>query len=176
MPFSARDLVLAHRAKQAGAEYALRIIIEARRRGFGKDAQKPLALAFALIEQESDFKNVFGHDAGAWRPDDGVVTHAAVLELLRSVWLGGASNGVGLPQLTYPPFICRAEQRGGAHIPAHQLSVAFEDLASLIDTYGQDDALERYNAGSPNTPKGIAYRRQVQARIPKWHRILTKGD
>jgi hypothetical protein len=137
MPYSPRDLVLAHRAKQAGAEYALRIIIEARRRGFGKDAQKPLALAFALIESESNFQNEFGHDTGAWRPADGIVTKAAVHELLRRWSHGEPSNGVGLPQLTYPPFIRRAEQRGGAHIPKNQLSVAFEDLASLIDTYGQ---------------------------------------
>ena len=56
LKLKAIDLLYARRAKKAGANYSLRIIMEARRAGI------PLSLAFAIIEQESNFQNVFGHD------------------------------------------------------------------------------------------------------------------
>ena len=57
-----RDLVLARRAKRHGARYSLRIIREARRAGI------PISLAFAIVEQESRFLNVCGHDPGGPHP------------------------------------------------------------------------------------------------------------
>jgi hypothetical protein len=57
-----RDLLLARRAKRAGAAYALRIIWEARAAGL------PISLGFAIVEEESSDRvtragrNVYGHD------------------------------------------------------------------------------------------------------------------
>jgi soluble lytic murein transglycosylase-like protein len=165
--YHARDLWLARRAKRHGAAFALRIVLEARRAGI------PISLAFALVEQESGFRNVFGHDAGAWRPDDGRVTAGAVRELLRRVKAGQPSNGVGLTQLTWPPFIHQAGALGGAHIPKYQLRVGFTHLAGLLRHYHHTStALSAYNAGDPNSRKGKHYAAQVLNRAKKWHFYL----
>ena len=47
---------MAWRARRGGARHTLRIVREARRAGL-----EP-ALAFALVERESGFRNVFGND------------------------------------------------------------------------------------------------------------------
>jgi hypothetical protein len=163
----ARDLQLARRAKQHGAHYSLRIVREARRAGLD------ISLAFALVDQESGFQNVFGHDAGAWRPKNGQVNRANVAELLRHVRAGQPSNGVGLTQLTFPPFIHQANALGGAHLPKYQLRVGFSRLAALIKHYGTRDGLAAYNAGSPHTVLGQRYARSVQHKAALWHRRLS---
>ena len=163
----ARDLQLARRAKKAGAQYSLRIVLEARR------AEIPISLAFALVEQESGFRNVFGHDRQAWRPEDGKVTKATVAHLLETVRQGRPSNGVGLTQLTWPGFIRAANRAGGAHIPKYQLRVGFDHLAKCIHTFGVKRGLSVYNSGSPDNPKGRAYAAQVVAKATRWHGVLT---
>jgi len=163
----ARDLQLARRAKKAGAQYSLRIVLEARRAGI------PISLAFALVEQESGFRNVFGHDSQAWRPADGKVTKSAVRHLLETVARGRPSNGVGLTQLTWPGFIRAADRAGGAHIPKYQLRVGFDHLVKCIQTFGVKRGLSVYNSGSPDNPKGRAYARSVAAKAERWHRVLT---
>jgi hypothetical protein len=161
-----RDLVLAHRAKTAGANYSLRIILEARR------AKLPLSLAFALVEQESHFMNVFGCDHGSILCHEDV-THDRVLQLVHHVInLHGVSNGVGLTQLTWIGFITAAERLGGAHRPKNQLRVGFELLAQLIDAHGTHGGLAAYNAGDPHSAKGIRYAREVLARQARWHDVL----
>jgi hypothetical protein len=163
-----RDLQLARKAKAHGAHYSLRIVYEARRAGL------PISLAFALVEHESGFQNQFGHDRGAWRPADGKVTKSTVAELLRRVRLGGVSNGVGLTQLTYPPFIHRANQLGGAWLPKYQLRVGFEQLASLVKHYGVARGLAAYNAGDPDNPTGRRYALAVLEKQRRWHQRLTR--
>ena len=73
---AARDVRLAAKARRHGARYPLHIIRGARRAGV------PISLAFALFQQESNFRNVFGHDptifAGA-----GKVTKAKYLAYRR---------------------------------------------------------------------------------------------
>jgi soluble lytic murein transglycosylase-like protein len=153
----ARDLLLAHRAKRAGANYNLRIILEARRAGL------PISLAFAVVEQESGFKNIFGCDKGGpfcHHP----VSRTLVQQLLAHVRAGGTSNGVGLTQLTWIGYLNMAERRGGAHIPKNQLSVGFEALAAHIAAHGTQGGLAAYNAG---------YAREVLEKQARWHKILT---
>jgi hypothetical protein len=163
----ARDLQLARRAKAAGARYSLRIVLEARR------AEIPISLAFAIVEQESGFMNIFGNDRQAWRPKGGAVTKAAVAELLRRVAKGEPSNGVGLTQLTWPGFIRAANRMGGAWKPKYQLRVGFDHLAKCIQTFGLKRGLSVYNSGSPDNPKGRRYAQQVAEKAAHWHRVLT---
>src|ERR1044072_2299001 len=103
-----QDLRYAARAKRAGAHHVLKTIQEARK------ARLPLSWAFALVEQESGFRNIFGHDSGSILKGRHV-TKARVADLLRFTVAGGNSNGVGLTQLTWPPLIRKANAAGGGH-------------------------------------------------------------
>lgn len=155
---TARDLLLATRAKRAGARSSLRIIWEARR------ANLPISWAFALCDQETGFRNVFGHDRGsilAGQP----VTKAGVKTLLAHIADGGTSNGVGFTQLTYPPFIRQAEHLGGAHRVKNQLRVGFQVFAQHIDHGRATDAAWHYN-GDPS------YQGLIAAKQKHWHQIL----
>lgn len=158
-----RDLVLARRAKRHGARYSLRIIWEARR------ARIPISLGFALVEQESNFRNVFGHDPGGLFPGQDV-TAGRVKVLLTHVAGGGTSNGVGLTQLTWPPFIRKARDLGGAHKPQYQLRVAFEILGSYLKRYHPRAAYAKYNGTGPAAER---YAGQLAVKAAKWRRILA---
>lgn len=158
-----RDIALARKAKKHGARFALRIIWEARR------ANLPISLGFALVEQESAFRNVFGHDPGGPFPGE-TVTRARVAELLDHVARGGTSNGVGLTQLTWPPLIKEANRQGGAHTPKAQLRVAFGHLAALIAVYGRRDGIRRYNGSGP---RAMQYATSVLAKQRRWHAHLS---
>lgn len=170
MSVKARDLLYARRAKKAGARPSLRIIYEARR------ADVPLSLAFALVHQESEFKNVIGGDLGTPEDEQGKpATHARVQEIIRRARNGGKSNGVGLTQLTWLGYILEAEHLGGAHIEKNQLRVGFHALAQQIRVHGERGGLAAYNAGDPHSRKGQVYARQVEAKQDHWHRVLTGG-
>lgn len=168
--YKPRDLLLARRANKAGAKHSLRIILEARNAGL------PISLAFAVLKQETSFQNIFGHDAGARFSDQRhvVVTNERVKLLLGDVAKGKPSNGVGLPQLTYPPFIKRAAAMpGGAASVKNQLRVAFGDLAHLVHQHGEKDALTIYNAGDAASPAGRRYARSVLEFRDFFHRKLA---
>lgn len=164
-----RDLILAHRARKAGANYSLRIIKEARRAGL-----EPLSLAFAVVDQESTFRNVFGADHGSDPAlHEKPVTEARVKQLLAG--LGRYKpNGVGLPQLTFPPFVRQADAMpGGAALPANQLRVAFPQLAALVHQHGVRGGLSAYNAGDPHSAAGRVYAAKVLAKQMRWHHALA---
>src|SRR4051812_20267077 len=103
-----RDLQLAHRARSHGANYSLRIVREARR------ADIPISLGFALIEQESNFKNVFGHDPTIYT-GAGKVTRAKyrAYKKKRGSRGEGGMQGVGPAQLTWWSTQDDADDRGG---------------------------------------------------------------
>lgn len=170
--YSARDILLAHRAKKAGAKGSLRIILEARRAGL------PISLGFGLVDHETGgcFCNIFGCDHGAILCHK-AVTKARVAELLASVAKGGVSNGVGLTQLTYPPFIKRADAMpGGASKTTNQLRVGFADLAHLVHDHGERDGLAIYNAGRADSSAGRRYARTVLARAAHYHAALAPKE
>lgn len=153
-----RDYLLARRANRHGAKYALRIVWEARR------AHVPISLAFAIVEKESGFKNIVGHDPGG--PHPGVkVTRQVVRDILAS----RTSNGVGLTQLTYKPLIREAEGMGGAHLPKYQLRVGFHELGRLIKSYGLHAGMVHYNGSGP---AALAYANDLAARARRWHHYL----
>lgn len=158
------DLALLRKARSHGARYAWAIIRAARAKGIG------VALGFALVEQESGFKNIFGCDAGGLFCHQDV-TAARVDMLIRSVHAGGTSNGVGLTQLTSIGLIEAAERAGGAHRPRCQLSVGFGYLHDLIAQLGQHNGIGAFNGG-PGNPID-SYADSVEALVRKWQGILN---
>lgn len=159
-----RDMQLALRAKRHGARYALRIIIEARQ------ARIPISLGFALVEQESNFRNVYGHDPTIFA-GHGQVTKSNYAEYRRrrGATGRGGMQGVGPCQLTWWEFQDRADRRGGCWSPRHNIAVGFELLSDLIRVHGKVAGIARYNGSGPPADR---YSRAVRAREHKWHQRL----
>jgi hypothetical protein len=162
---NAHDRELVRRARANGAEHAYRIILEARRAGI------PLSWAFALVEQESGFRNIFGCDWGPrgfpfMPPYCRVpVTKARVEALLRH----GKPNGVGLTQITDFNYVRRAQRTKvarafGAHLPGNQIRVGMQVLKEK--TGGNMGQAWKYNGSRE-------YQAQIKAKQRRWHNILT---
>lgn len=158
----AYSIRLAAKAKRHGANYSLRIILEARR------AKIPISLGFALVEQESGFRNVFGHDptifAGA-----GTVTKAKYLAYKKQ---RGQTRmqGVGPCQLTWWETQDAADKLGGCWKPACNIRQAFTTLAASIKAKGEAAGIAAYNGSGPAAQR---YSLQVRAKAANWHRALT---
>lgn len=135
----------------------------------------PLALACALVEQESGGRNIFGCDHGdvGDRPPycRQPCTEARVDALRASPHM----NGVGLTQLTWWTFVEEAESMGGAHLPKFQCRVGFRLLKGYLDRYPYLEALGAYNAGEANRRSVLGtYAAQVAEKREAWDRRL--GD
>lgn len=138
-----------------------------------KREEVQFALALALVEHESGFRNIFGCDLGPqssapWCHQQ--VTKDRVQALIAHVEGGGTSNGVGLTQLTSIGFIRQAEGEGGAHTAHAQCRIGFRILHGLIQRHGEKVGLGAYNGGegNPNLTYAdavLALRTQWQARI-----------
>lgn len=164
---SARDAKLIARAKRAGVpvRYAPLIIREARA------AKVPLSWAFALVDQETGFRNVFGGDHGRLQNPYRApfyhcrVTKHRVKQLRLWVSAGHASNGVGLTQLTSMGLIIAAENMGGAHKPTYQLREGFRYFRDVTNGDYRNKAWH-YNGAK-------VYQGQIAAKASRWHRILA---
>ena len=143
------DAKIADMIRSRGLDFGPTIIREANRTDF------PIGLALALIDQESDFQNIFGADTGAPFAHQ-EVTKDKVQQLIRHVETGGVSNGVGLTQLTSLDFIKGAEAMGGAHKVENQCRFAFKLMKDLIDRHGYRVGLGAYNGGEGNPQLGYA--------------------
>ena len=153
-----------------GGRHGAQIVAEAKRAGL------PLALACALVEQESGFRNVFGHDAVANpAPKGGAVTRQSYQRYRAHRDRGLGAQGVGLTQLTFPPFQDRADDLGGCWKVSNQLRVGYQVLAGNIAANGVRGGLAAYNAGSPTSPAGLAYAEQVLDRRRRWRQVLAQG-
>lgn len=149
--------MLAAKAKLYGARYPLRILWAA------KDEGVPASWLFALIEQESQFSNIFGCDHGSILCHQ-KVTEERVQQLINYVRAGGPSNGIGFTQLTSLGYIMRAQQLGGAHIPRYQIEVGAQALHEKSG--GNMQQAWRYNGHT-------SYQAVIKAKQQRWHRILT---
>lgn len=159
-----RDIALARTAKKHGANYSLRIIQQARK------SEIPISLGFALIEQESNFKNVFGHDPTASIPNSWKgtkVTKKKYLDYKKHRELGRGMQGVGPAQLTWWAYQDEADRRGGAWVPKHNISFAFDHLASLIKSKGMREGIAAYNGSGPAAQR---YADSVLAKQERWHK------
>jgi hypothetical protein len=153
---------------EAGHQYGPAILATSKREAV------PLALALALVEQESDFINQFGCDLGPrstapWCHQ--LVTRDRVQALIRHVEGGGISNGVGLTQLTTIGLIQQAEAEGGAHRVRPQCRVGFRLLHGLIERHGEVDGIGCYNGGEGNPV--LSYSKSVRALRDKWQASIN---
>lgn len=102
----------------------------------------------ALVEQESAFRFVFGHDVGGPFPGQ-KVTEVRYHELVAHVRAGGTSNGVGYVQATWGPELV---EHPGLWKPKANLRWG----ARFQKGFGFDtDGLNRYN-GDPTGAYGRA--------------------
>lgn len=158
------DRKLIQMVADAGFLFGPVILAESRRQGV------QLAMALALVEQESTFRNIFGCDGGRtiskapWCHQQ--VTRERVQELIAHVQAGGVSNGVGLTQLTSIGLIRQAETLGGAHTAAAQCRVGFGLLHDLIARHGERTGIGAYNGGEGNP--NLGYADAVLARRARW--------
>jgi hypothetical protein len=133
-------------------------------------AKIPRSRGLALIQTESGFANVFGHDptifGGAGHVTE-VNYHAYKRE--RGPHGRGGMQGVGPAQLTYWSIQDEADRRGGCWRPEVNMRVAFDHLRDLCRTHGVPQGLALYNG------QGEAARRYsltVRRRERQWKRVL----
>jgi hypothetical protein len=156
------DAIYYLRARRHGARYAGRIIEEAHREGI------QLSLAFAVCEQETGFRNVFGHDPTIY-VGAGKVTKRKYLAYKRA---RGTTHmqGVGPMQLTWWATQDLADREGGCWRPRMNIRIGLRLLHQNIRQHGERAGIKAYNGTGPAAD---AYARTVLQRKAKWHRILT---
>ncbi len=127
------------------------------------------ALGFAMFEQESDFKVIYGHDAGGLNPGYRVTKEN--YRLFRAHLMetfGSGSNGVGLGQVTYWTYI---RDHRGLWKPKVQVYLATSILADLVHRLGELNGTGAYNGGEGNPNE--SYAREVLERAEKWRSRLA---
>jgi hypothetical protein len=154
-----RDYKLAREAEHYGAKYATRIILECRAHDVA------ISDGFALIEQESEFRNIFGCDYGPNK----VFCHMNVTKHRVDTMLGGyLMNGVGPAQLTARGFVEEAHRDGGAHRPSVNIATGIAILGRLQKKHGRMKGFGAYNGGEGNP--NMRYAQEVASRADRWHR------
>jgi hypothetical protein len=150
----------------AKGRYEEAIVREAQR------SKLPVALVCAVIEKETTFANVYGHDKVAnpvKSPPGGVlaVTAENYQRYLAHRRARQGCQGVGPMQLTSSGLQDRADALGGGWQPAINIRVGCEYLASLIKAHGTKAGIQAYN-GAP----GDGYATSVLALQAKWEQRL----
>lgn len=158
------QLVVAGKAHRHGVPYLTAVYIAFASKRLGLR----YALGYGLVEQESNFQHVYGHDSGGLFPGHRV-THANYREfrehLIRTS--GGGANGVGLTQITYFPYI-----RGAPGLWRRRTNVRFGLglVAGLVGTKGEREGLAEYNGGPSNPSYG--YADEVLSRASRWRGLI----
>ena len=130
----------------------------------------PLSYALALVEKESGFTNVFGHDAVRNPIKGGRVTRTRYLAYVAYRKRGWGCQGVGPCQLTYYSFQDDADRFGGCWRPYPNMVVGFRLLKALINQHGKQAGAAAYNG------TGVvanAYGRDWVAKQTKWHEKVS---
>lgn len=127
------------------------------------------AVAFGMFEQESDFKMVYGHDAGGLYPGK-KVTKVNYRNFRNALITNGGSgaNGVGLGQVTYWTYI---RDHRSLWKPKVQVYLATSILADLVHRLGEFTGTGAYNGGEGNPNE--SYAREVLKRANQWRPILA---
>lgn len=162
-----QDALYALRARRAGARYQWRIIRAAKKEGVR------LSLAFALVEQETAFRNIYGHDPTIF-VGAGVVTERnyRLYKRLRGDHGQGGMQGVGPCQLTWWATQDQADKEGGCWDPGVNIRIGLRTLALNIRNYGGHTGIARYNGSGPDAER---YANEVERKQQRWHKILTTG-
>jgi len=122
------------------------------------------ALGFGLVEQESDFKHIYGHDPGGLNPGEPVTR--ANYAAFRSHIIhtnGSGANGVGLTQVTYWTYI---RDHAGLWRKRANIYFGLGLVASTIHAKGEREGLAEYNGGPANPV--YSYADEVLAKAAKW--------
>lgn len=129
------------------------------------------ALGFAMFEQESDFKAIYGHDLGGLHPGE-TVTRENYRDFRSEVVRrkGGGANGVGLGQVTFWTYI---RDHPGLWKPRVQIYLATSILADLVHRLGESTGVGAYNGGEGNPNE--TYAGEVLRRAEKWRPMLAGG-
>jgi hypothetical protein len=159
---------LARAIRANGGRYEAIVVREARR------SRLPVALACAVLEKETGFRNVFGHDAvrnPVKSPPGGLlaVTADHYRRYLRHRRQGLGNQGVGPMQLTSPGLQDRADQLGGCWQPGPNIRVGLEFLAGNIRRMGLRAGVVAYNGSGPAAQR---YADDVLARARVWDKRL----
>ena len=172
--------------RKHGGNYAEHIIAASARTGV------PVALICGVMEQETHFTNVFGHDKvsnpiksppGSNRP----VTEKLYKEYRKFRDQGRGCQGVGPMQLTDRGLQDRADRLGGCWKVGPNIQVGAEHLADNIKRHGGvRGGLVGYNGGSSYPDAVLPLRDKwakrlgasagVAARGPRTLRPVMKGD
>lgn len=128
----------------------------------------PYAIAFALFEQESNYRVIYGHDAGGLLPGQPVTKRNYRWFRARVIAGGGrGANGVGLGQVTYWTYV---RDHPGLWKPRVQVYLSLSILAGL-DQWATSiaHALAAYNGGAanPNWDYGREVSEKAQRIRPK---------
>jgi hypothetical protein len=151
-----------------GGRFESIVVREARR------VSLPIALACAVLEKETGFRNVFGHDAvrnPVKSPPGGLlaVSHDNYRQYLHHRNRGLGNQGVGPMQLTSPGLQDRADQLGGCWQPGPNIRVGLEFLAGNIRRLGLRPGVVAYNGSGPAAQR---YGDAVLARARVWEKRL----
>lgn len=168
VPVPAGGDALARAIRAHGGRYGQEIVGEARR------SRVPVALACAVLEKETGFKNVYGHDAvrnPVRSPPGGLlaVSRDNYREYLSHRRRGLGNQGVGPMQLTSPDLQDRADELGGCWLPGPNIRVGLEFLAANIRRLGLPGGVVAYNGSGPAAER---YGADVLARARRWEARL----
>lgn len=125
------------------------------------------AIAFALFEQESNYKVIYGADAGGLFPHQPVTRKNYAYFRRQVVSSGGrGANGVGLGQVTYWTYI---RDHPGLWKPRVQVYLSLSILDGYLDAFPQFTALGAYNGGpaNPNDSYAVEVEAKAAAIRPK---------
>jgi len=152
-----------------GARYMGEIAQAARRNGV------PLALACAVVEKETGFRNVYGHDPvrnPIKSPPGGLlaVTRDNYREYLAHRRRGLGNQGVGPMQLTSPGLQDRADALGGCWRVGPNITVGLEFLAGNIRRLGLRAGVVAYNGSGAAAQR---YGADVLVRAQRWETRLA---
>ena len=151
-----------------GGHFEAFVVREARR------VRLPIALACAILEKETGFRNVFGHDGvrnPVKSPPGGLlaVTQDNYRQYLHHRRQGLGNQGVGPMQLTSAFLQDRADQLGGCWQPGPNIRVGLEFLAGNIRRMGLRPGVVAYNGSGPAAQR---YGDDVLARARLWDKRL----
>lgn len=165
---------IGRRVQSLGGDYGTRIAMEADRFNI------PVSVLLAVVEQETGFRNVFGHDKKANGSPSGIPKRWMGTKVTRGKYRWykfgrrfRGNQGVGPMQLTYPGYQDEADRDGGAWKPEVNIATGAVILKKIHNQYHSwESAYAVYNAGSVNA-QGRQYAAEVTAKQHKWHQNLT---
>lgn len=131
------------------------------------------ALAFALVEQESGFRHIFGCDSGpANKPPycHQEVTRERFDKLREYAISTKRSNGVGLTQITYWTYL---RDHPGIWRKLANVKLGLKLIRDAVANHGKREGLARYNGGPTPPESSYGYADSVLSLEKKWRRRFS---